>query len=58
MIFAKYDNQIYLERRIEMIIRTEKGDYKVIDVDPVINKITFSSVLLDGLYAVPYYKIY
>lgn len=58
MIFAKYDNQIYLERRIEMIIRTEKGDYKVIGVDPVIDKITFSSALLNGLYVVPYYKIY
>jgi hypothetical protein len=50
--------KILLERRIEMIKRTEKGAYKVIGVDPVIDKITFSSVLLDGLYAVPYYKIY
>ena len=41
-----------------MIVRTEKGDYKVIGVDPVIDKIDFSSVLLNGLYAVQYYKIY
>lgn len=41
-----------------MIKKTEKGAYKVIGVDPVIDKITFSSVLLNGLYAVPYYKIY
>lgn len=41
-----------------MIKRTEKGAYKVIGIDSVIDKITFSSVLLKGLYAVPYYKIY
>lgn len=41
-----------------MIKKIENNGYKVTDVDGVVDKIVFNGVLLNGLYAVPYYKLY
>lgn len=41
-----------------MIKKIKNNGYQVTDVDPVIDKIVFNGVLLNGLYAVPYFKMY